>query len=107
MHFYENANRMLDDFLNVESTLTENRAKLLEMSYKNCFYFYAITVLYNLPYKKEKMDLLKGLLHKIGQSCWDFQTESSLLIDLPYRLWRKYHVPAFIINKIFGNKKKS
>lgn len=105
MHFYENANRMLDDFLKVESILSENKAKLLEMSYKNCLYFYAVTVMYNLPYQKEKIDLLKDLLRKVEQSNWDFQTESSLLIDLPYRLWRKYHVPAFIVNKIFGNKK--
>lgn len=105
MHFYENANKMIDDYIKVESQLSENRAKLLEMSYKNCLYFFATNVLYNIPYQKDKIDLLKELLNKIELSSWNFQTEAVLLGDLSYRLWRKYHIPAFIVKMFFGNKK--
>lgn len=99
MHFYENANRMIDDYLTVESGLSENRARVLELSIYACYKYFALTVLCNLSYQKQKIKLIKKLLNKMQYSSRGFQTELVIVKEIrPYRLWRKYRIPALIVN---------
>ena len=98
MHFYENADRLLKDYLIVDAQLSENKAKVLEESIFACYYFFTHIVFCDLPYQKEKIILLQNLLRKWKQSSRGFQAESFLLKAKYYRLWRKYHIPALIVN---------
>lgn len=104
MHFYENANRMLDDYLKVESEISANRARVLESCFLATFRFFVLAVLCELPYQKEKIEIIKDLLRRIDGSSRGFVTEQMLLSNKPYKLWRKKHVPAMIVNVLYRLK---
>lgn len=98
MHFYENAKRMVDEYLKIELYLSDNKAMFLELCILACYRFYAWTVLFDLPYQGHKIKLLKDLLNQIDKTSRGFPTENILLQAKPYKLWRKRYVPAMIIN---------
>ena len=104
MHFYENANRILDDYLKVELDISDNRAIVLELCFLATFRFFVSAVLLDLPYQREKTKLIKDLLRRIVGSSRGFLTEQSLLSNTPYKLWRKKHIPAVVVNALYRLK---
>ena len=101
MHFYINAEKMINDYINTESLLSVNRARLLELSFVACINYYVTVVLCYLPFQKTNILNLKNLTCLIEKSKRKKEISSLLYKERPYCLWKKYHIPAPIINLLY------
>lgn len=104
MHFYENTNRMLDDYLKVEFEISDNRARVLELCFVATFLFFVQAVLCNFPNQREKMKLIDDILRRIEDSRRSVLIEQMLLSSTLYKFWRKKHVPAIVFNVLYRLK---
>lgn len=104
MHFYENAKRMLIDYIEVESFISRNKSTLLEMSIASCLGFYISVVLCYLSNQRSKIKLFKELLDMLSKTKRASGFNKLLNKSTPYKLWHRYHVPAMVIRAMYKCK---
>lgn len=101
MHFYINAEKMLEEYIKRESLLSTYRARLLELSFVACINYFVTVVLCYLPFQERNIQKLKYLTSLIDKSKRKKEINSLLFKERPYCLWKKYHIPAPTINLLY------
>lgn len=101
MHFYINAEKMINDYINSESLLSVNRARLLELSFVACINYLVLVVICYLPIQNKNLQLLVNLNVLLENSERYKDINSLLLKQKTYRLWKRFHVPPKIINFLY------
>ena len=104
MHFYENANRMLNDYMKVESRITQNRAQLLIATIVTCIVYYIAVVIYYIPASKEKMNLLTSITGRIEKCKYQKKFATLLSNEKFSKLWYRYKIPPAFLRFIYKIK---
>lgn len=97
MHFYQNANRMLEEFLHTRLPVSKNKSYLLIMSIATELSFYISTILAYVKKSEDKIDLYRELITKSRLSHLTINLEEYIFPSVPYTLWKKYHIPPRLI----------
>lgn len=97
MHLYDNVAKMLPDYVQNVHNLSENKSRLLELSIATCMSLFAnIVVCYKLK-KEGDIDKIRSVISSIDNANRNNCVESEMMKTLPYKLWRKYHIPAIFL----------
>lgn len=95
MQFFQNAEKMLDDYITIKKTISENKRKLLLRPIVVCLSIYASIVLCHIYDSKAKLLLLENMLKKAQNSSNNkCNIEDYLMQDKIFKLWRRFSVPA-------------
>lgn len=99
-HFFENAKRMTEEYVNYEGIISENKAVLLDMSISVCLFYYIRTIILHLPYQRDNIDIFNELLSTLERSSKLNGIQTILMKSKFYRLWKKYHISPRLIQII-------
>ena len=94
MQFFQNAEKMLDDYIAIKKPISENKRKLLLRPIVVCISIYASIVLCHIYDSKAKLLLLENILKKAQESSNKCNIEDYLIKDKIFKLWRRFSVPA-------------
>lgn len=107
MQLYQNANRMLKDYITINAPIPENRVKILSRPIVVCIAAFMSAVICHISKPKNKLQLLKELLKVAKVAPNKCNLENYLTQDRVFRLWRKWHIPAKILYWITLLKKQA
>lgn len=94
-HFYENACRMVQEFVNIAPPLAENKRRLLMMTLYSVLIFYTRIIFSSKP---EEIDKLKWVLDLAKTSRVKCDIDTRLLKNSAFRLWKKIGISPRLIS---------
>ena len=94
-HFYENAYRMVQDFVKIVPPIAENKRRLLMMTLYSVLIFYTRILFSRKP---EMINLLKDLLDLAMTSQVKCDIDKMLMKNSSFRLWRKLGISPRLIS---------
>ena len=104
MHFYLNAERLVDDLIKIDVPISENRRMLLLRSIITELSFYVSICLRNIRNSSEQLLLYKKLISKTKTATVLCNIEEYMQNNRLFQLWNKYHLPPWAIYYIFKFK---
>ena len=97
-HFYQNADRMMDSYREISYLFSEPRHSVLFDCILTESLLFVDVFLGSFLYVEKQIIAIKSLIDKAKGSYNPCPLEENLIrLSLRYRLWKKYHIPAFVI----------
>lgn len=104
MHLYKNAENMVDKYASYKEKITAIKSKTLMNSiFLEIGTFYGVLVSY-IPKPSSELALLNNLITKSKNSYNLCPIEERLMGYKTYKMWKKYHIPLWIIRKLIKTK---
>ena len=106
LHFHKNARVMMDTFMILPATISENKRSILFACLNSCFLPFINTILSYVFLPVQELSFAKKLIEdskkcKLRCPLADFSNRQESLVslkrDFPLFLWNKMHVPSFFI----------
>ena len=97
MHFYQNANKMLQTYVKIPSGMGDNKRDLLFRCIKTVMNFYVGIVIADIKDSNNQCNLINEILKQSQTSIIPCPLFESLMDNFYFRLWKKYHVCPLII----------
>ena len=100
MHFYKNAEVMLQSYCCLPAGTPSNKAQLLyECINTQMTYFVGISI-GNIAESHEQQKLIDQIVAASRKSMVDCPLQESLLKNSHYKMWKKYHIPPRLIYRL-------
>ena len=97
MQLFQNAERMVDDYVACKEKLSKNkRNSLMASIFLEIGTFYGV-VFMDIKDNAKQLSLLQNLINKSKESINPCPIEERLLSYNTYRFWKRYHMPKWII----------
>ncbi len=93
-HFYVNASKMVDDYVALQTPVSEHKRRLLVMTINSLLIFYVRLLFAKIPNAQKQIDDLNDLLNKAKTSIVPCELEEDLLKIKSFYFWRKWGVSA-------------
>ena len=101
MHFYLNARNMLDTYMTLDNSISENKALLLYGSIRSCFSFFANNSICLIRKSSEQIKLVNNILADAKMSKLPCPLNEIRKTDRIFRLWYSYHLPPVVIYNMY------
>ena len=105
MHFYKNADKMLQTYVEIPSGMNDNKRNLLFRCIKAEMYYFVGTVIGNIKDSKSQCKLINEMLEVSKKTILPCPLYEALMENLYFRLWKKYYVRPQIIYYLVQFKK--
>ena len=101
MHFYLNARNMLDTYMTLDNSISENKALLLYGGIRSCFSFLAKNSIYLIRKSSEQIKLVNNILADAKMCKLPCPLNEITKTDRIFRLWYSYHLPPIVIYNMY------
>lgn len=100
MHLYQNAERLIDEYVAIKEKLSPNKIENLVGPISSEIYAFYKAVFLLIKDNTNQLELLQSLLAKSKLSYNPLPVEESLLNSRMYKLWKKYNLPIWLVRLI-------
>ena len=97
MHFYQNADKMLQTYVELPSGMGDNKRSLLFGCILTEMAFFVSVVLGSIRDSENQCKLINGMLELSRTSVLPCPLYESLMENVFFKLWKKYHVSPHVI----------
>lgn len=97
MHFYQNANKMLQTYVGLPSGMSGNKRSLLFRCINTEMAFFVSVVLGRIKDSENQCELINGMLELSATSVLPCPLYEAQMENVFFRLWKKYHFSPRVI----------
>lgn len=104
MHLYQNAERLIEEYISYTEKLSKNKIdNLVSPIFSEIYAFYK-TVFLLIKDNAKQLELLEYLINKSKISYNPCPLEDRLLCSRMYKLWKVYHFPKWLVKIIVNSR---
>ena len=104
MHLYQNAERLIEEYISYKEKLSKNKIENLVSPIFSEIYAFYKTVFLLIKDNTKQLELLESLINKTKTSYNPCPLEDRLLCSRMYKLWKVYHLPQWLVKIIVKSR---
>lgn len=101
MHFYQISINILDEYIKLPSTVSENKRFLLCDSVFSELYLFMVTILLNMKKSKMQQKLLVEAIELSEKAYHKDGIKKMMFTNIYFKLWYKYRIPQCIVRSLY------